>query len=208
MRKKRVVTAALGFILAFAGPAGAEPFEPIEALKGPVEEGLRILRDPRYRDPSMRKAQRDRIWEILDQIFDYAEISRRALGANWKAFSPAEQEEFTDVFSRLIGNTYLDRIQGEFQDEKVEFLDQEMVEGKPLAKVSTRVVRKAGDIPVDYGMVLKEGRWQVYDVRVEGVSLVQNYRSQFSSLLVKETPAQLIERIRAKNAGKSDSAGS
>jgi phospholipid transport system substrate-binding protein len=170
---------------------------PMEALKIPIENVLSLLKDPKYKDPDQRQQQRDKIFAITRKLFDYTEMSKRTLARNWKSFSPEEQLQFVDVFADHLSNSYMDKIQGEYKGETVIFLGQEMVaDGKAL--VTTKVQRQSGDISVDYSMMLVDNQWRVYDVNIEGVSLIKNYRTQFDQILVKESPTQLIERLKKK----------
>jgi len=170
---------------------------PMEALQIPIETVLSLLKDPKYKDPDQRQQQRDKIFAITRKLFDYTEMSRRTLARNWKSFSPQEQMQFVDVFADHLSNSYMDKIQGEYKGETVQFLGQEMVaDGKAL--VTTKVQRQPSDISVDYSMLLVDNQWRVYDVNIEGVSLIKNYRTQFDQILVKESPAQLIERLKKK----------
>lgn len=170
---------------------------PLDALKAPIEKVLELLNDPKFKDPVHRQQQREKIFEITNKIFDFTEMSKRALARNWKSFSPQEQRQFVDVFSEHLNNTYMDKVQGEYKGETVTFLNQEMVsEGK--ATVTTKVQREPSAISVDYSMLMVDNHWRVYDVNVEGVSLIKNYRTQFDQILAKETPAQLIERLKKK----------
>lgn len=172
--------------------------QPMETLKGPIDQVLAVLKDPRYQGADRKKLQRDKLWEIIRPVFDFEEISKRTLAINWKRFSADQQKEFTTVFSKFLGNTYLDKIQGEYQNETIVFLDEEMY-SDTKAFVRTKVVRKdKSDIPINYSMMRIDGIWRIYDVHIEGVSLVKNYRSQFNELLGRETPAQLIERLKKK----------
>ena len=174
--------------------------EPIDVLKGPMDEALALLRDPQYKadDPGKKAEQRSKFWAIIEPVFDFKELSKRTLARNWKKFNATQQADFADVFSELLGNIYVDRIQGGFSDETVEFGDQFLHDSRPLAVVKTFIVSSRNRIPVDYSMVKKGEEWRVYDVKVEGVSLVKNYRSQFKEILAKETPDQLIDRLKQK----------
>lgn len=170
---------------------------PMDSLKGPIDEGIRLLSDPKYKDPSLKRVQREKIWDIVRKSFDFTELGGRTLAANWKKFSPDQRKEFTDVFADILGETYLDKIQGAYRDEKIVYISQEMVSDSK-AVVKTKIVRERGEIPVDYSMKLKDKTWKVYDVQAEGISLVQNYRSQFNEILAKESPEDLIKRLHKK----------
>ena len=177
--------------------SSAETLSPLETLKGPFDQIVTILNDPAYQAQGQKISQRDKIWQVARPLFDFDEISRRTIGKEWEKFSEAEQARFTTVFSEFLGNTYIDKIQGEYHNEKIVFIS-ELVRG-PIALARTKLMRESFEIPIDYRMKQVDGLWKVYDVLVEnGVSLVKNYRVQFKSILQKETPAQLIERLEKK----------
>jgi phospholipid transport system substrate-binding protein len=170
---------------------------PIDSLKGPVDEGLSLLKDPKYKDPSQKKAQRNKMWEIIRKAFDFTELGGRALAVNWRNFSPKQRKEFTEVFAEVLGNSYLDKIQTGYNNEKVAYIGQEFIADNK-AIVKTKIIRENEEIAVYYSMKLKNNEWKVYDVKIEGVSLVQNYRSQFDEILLKETPDELIKQLDKK----------
>ena len=193
---------AVFLFLVFARPAAAAAeVKPIDAIRGPVEEVLAILKDPAYKGPGTKTAQKDRLWEIIRRVFDFEAISERAVGRNWKAFSAEQKKVFSDAFAELLGNSYLDKIQGGFKNEKVDFLSQELLTDTK-ARVKTKIVREVDAIPVDYSVQKENGSWTIYDVNIEGVSLVQNYRTQFDQILAKESPDALIARVKSKNTAR------
>lgn len=193
-----LLLAALLLPIAPAAFAG----EPSDVIRAPMDEALALLRDPQYQsdDPQKRAEQREKFWAIIEPAFDFMELSKRTLARNWNKFDDAQRAAFAEVFSDLLGNIYVDRIQGEYNDETIEFGDQFLHESRPLAVVKTFIVSSRNRIPVDYSMIQKEDAWRIYDVKVEGISLVKNYRSQFKEILAKESPDQLIERLKEKVA--------
>jgi phospholipid transport system substrate-binding protein len=179
--------------------AASEAMTPTATIQGPVDDVITILKDPAFRGPDKKVAQRDKIWERIRGLFDFDEISRRTVGSKWNEFTPEEQKKFSAVFSEFLGNTYVEKLQGEYQDQKIIFL-KELVR-EPLALVRTKLISKNTEIPIDYRLKKIDGRWLIYDILVEeGVSLVKNYRVQFQSALQKETPAQLIKQLEDKLA--------
>ncbi|MFO7666804.1 MAG: ABC transporter substrate-binding protein [Desulfobacterales bacterium] len=196
-------TAIFLLCICFASVSFSANTGPMDSLKGPIDEGIKLLSDPKYKNPSLKRVQREKIWEIVRKAFDPTELSGRALATNWKIFSPLQRREFSEVFSEVLGNTYLDKIQGGYMDEQVVFLGQEMV-SDTKAVVKTKIIREKGAIPVDYSMRFKNDNWKVYDIYVEGVSLVQNYRSQFNEILSKESPDELIKRLEKKLAEQKE----
>ena len=200
MKRLNIYIIILGL---FVWPLAASGAGPMETLKVPVNEVINILNAPQYKDieqnPDLKQTQRDLIWEQTRKIFDYTFIAKSALGRyHWQnTFSPEEQAAFVDVFSRFLGNTYIDKIQQGYENETVTFISEELL--KPTkALVKTTITQNKTEIPVDYLMRSSKDQWLVYDVNIEGISLVQNYRSQFSSILMNNTAAQLIEQLKSK----------
>jgi phospholipid transport system substrate-binding protein len=171
--------------------------QPIDDIKPPIEKGMALLKDPKYTNEAMFQEQRAEIWKIIHDIFDFRIISMMALAREWRSFSPKQQDEFTDAFADLLKNNYLNKIQGQFHDEEVVFLGQDILSEKK-AVVKSKVLRQQTEIPMDYKVALSRGKWRIYDINIEGISLIKNYRTQFKSILAKETPDQLIERLREK----------
>jgi phospholipid transport system substrate-binding protein len=184
-------------------PARALCAGPMETLKVPINEVVTILNDPQFKTassvPDIKKAQREKLWQVMDRFFDYSFMAKSTLGRfHWeKTFSPAQQDEFVTVFSRFLGNSYLDKIQEGYQNEQVIFLSEELI-NPSKAIVKTSISGKKTEIPVDYLMRAKDGNWNVYDVNIEGVSLVQNYRSQFNSFLLNNSADKLINQLKSK----------
>ena len=198
MKVKPWLGIIIAFLLAVSLPAaGAETLTPLETIKGPINRIMELLNDTAYNVPEKKHDQRDKIWEAAKPLFDFDEISRRTVGKDWQRFTDSERERFTAVFSEFLGNTYIDKIQGEYHNEKIAFVSELVRDDIALAR--TKLMRESIEIPIDYRMRRKDGVWRVYDILVEnGVSLVKNYRVQFVSILQKETPAQLITRLEQK----------
>ncbi len=193
MKPISVFLVLISTLLVFIFPVLA--VEPMEAVKGPVEAVISILKDPEYAT-APKEVRQEKIWAEVQKIFNFPELSKRTLGRNWEKFSPDEQKRFTDTFGRLLGNTYISKVIDGFKNESVMYVEQKVADGKALVK--TKIIRSTMEIPVDYKLLLNGEQWSVYDVNIEGVSLVQNYRSQFNTILRKSTPAELIDRIEEK----------
>ncbi len=194
-------TTMTGLLLALLLTLAAQPVHadsgPMETLKAPLDRVVAILKDPKYDSEAKLVQQREELLVIAFEVFDFIEVSRRTLGRNWRIFSPQERKDFTDVFSDFLANVYLDRIQSEYHGENVTYIGEEMqAEGRAVVK--TGIQRDGVQVPVDYSMHLTPGGWRIYDVNIEGVGLIQNYRSQFNRILVNESPAQLIERLQTR----------
>ena len=172
--------------------------QPLDELKGPIEQVINILRDPQYKDAAKKDLQREKMWEIARKIFDFEAIARGTLTRfRWDGFTPRQREEFTDVFTEFIGNNYFNKIQGEYHNEEVVFLKQEMfTESK--ARVMTKIRRESIEIPVDYSMWVRDGGWKIFNVYIEGVSLLGNYRNEFERFLTNSSIGDLISELKKK----------
>jgi phospholipid transport system substrate-binding protein len=177
-------------------PVSAFAASALETIKPQVDRALEVLRDPALKAESAKAGKEKKIWAILDSVFDYTELSKRTLAQNWKRLSPDQQKEFISLFGKLLGTVYMDRIIA-YKDEKVVFGKVTNVSDK-TAEVQSEVVQKSKSIPIHYRMISRDGEWKVYDVVIEGVSLVQNYRTQFREILTKKTPEDLLKTLREK----------
>lgn len=193
---------ALALVLALVAPAAAGP--PTDYLRGHVERILTVLEDPAMRQAARQLERRTAIRAIADEIFDFGEISRRSLGRHWQERTPAERQEFTALFTDLLERSYITKIEG-YSGERIAFVG-ETVDGEQ-ATVRTKIVSKQGiETPVDYRVVQQGDRWRAYDVSIEGISLVANYRSQFNALIQRQAYAGLVKALRVKQEEAARSA--
>lgn len=197
--KNRMVILGIVLLTADLSIAVNKSMSPMETLQGSFNQIILILNDPSYKAGQEKVAQRNKIWRIARPIFNFDEISRRVVGKPWNNFSPDEKKRFSVVFSDFLGFTYIDKLQGEFNQVQIDFA-KELVRGSK-AIVRTRLRRKNLEIPIDYRMHRVDESWKIYDILLEdGLSLVKNYRAQFTSILKNNTPAQLIEQLERKLA--------
>ncbi len=174
--------------------------EPMKAVQVPIDKVIEILKDPRYKEEEKLDEQRDELMGVIKDIFDFEKISQLSLGRFRKKLNDEQMTRFIDHFTELLVDTYLNQVQKEFQNEEVEYVEQTYhPSDNERAQVKTLVVRKNTKIPVDYSLYIKDGRWRVYDIRVEGVSLIKNYRTQFEKILLNQSPDVLIEKLEKKN---------
>ena len=185
------------FVILFAIPVLADGDQPIDALQRGVDAGFRVLKDPDLREADQKEAQQLKLRVILDQLFDFRVFSKKVLASNWKNFTPAQRKEFVRVFAEFLGKYYMSKLQDKYKDETLIFVAQEM-RSDTRAVVHIKVVWKGAKIPVDLRMIKRRGMWKVYDIEVLGISAVRNYRAQFQSLLAKETPDQVIDRMKER----------
>lgn len=169
---------------------------PLETVKGHVDKVLDILRDPSLKSEAAKKTKKNKIGGISEKMFDFTELSKRTLANNWSKFNPEQQKEFIQLYKSLIKNAYADKILA-YTDEKIIF-SKEIALTEKTFEIQSTVVRKNADIPIYYRARLKDGEWRVYDVIIEGVSLINNYRSQFREILSNKPPESLLETLRKK----------
>lgn len=187
-------------VLAHAAAARARAAEqPIDVLRTNVTRGLEVLNDPQYRDPAQRTAQRARLCEIAQEMFDPYLFSKLALGTNWQRFSATQQREFVATFGAYLCRYYLSRLQAFYTDESVDFVQQEF-KSDAIATVTVEVLWQERRVPVQIRMALREGRWKAYDLVFMGVSAVLVYRTQFDDALRESTPAALIQSLKERGA--------
>jgi phospholipid transport system substrate-binding protein len=183
-------------ILCLIFPLSAFAGVPLETVKDHLDKVMDVLRDPSLKDESAKKAKKDRIRAISEKMFDFPELSKRTLARNWSKFNPEQQKEFVELFTSFLEDVYADKIMA-YSDEKIVF-SEEIALTEKTVEVRSRVLRKNGDIPLYYRVILKDGVWRVYDVVIEGVSLINNYRSQFREILSNKPPESLLETLRKK----------
>jgi phospholipid transport system substrate-binding protein len=169
---------------------------PLDTVKVNVNNVLDVLRNPKFKAESAKEIKKDKLRVIYKAMFDENEFSRRTLTRNWSKFNAAQQTEFVKLFEQVLEKSYADKIL-DYTNEKVEFYKENML-SDAQAEVQTKIITSSKEIPIFYRMILKDGKWKVYDVVVENVSLVQNYRTQFNDILAKDTPDQLLETLRKK----------
>ncbi len=190
----------LGILMFFLSTLPVYAAAPLDTVQTNVNKVLDVLRDPKLKAESAKEIKKEKLEAIYEQMFDEVELSRRTLGANWGKLNPAQQQEFVQLFRQILEKAYIDKILS-YTNEKIVFAKESMLSNNQ-AEVQTKVITSSKEIPIFYRVTLKEGTWKVYDVVIENVSLVQNYRSQFNSILAKNTPDQLLEVLRKKVKGQ------
>jgi len=169
---------------------------PKETVEAGVNKVIATLSDPAFKAKA-KDAQIAQISEEVYPIFDFMELSRRTLGREWRKMKPAQREEFVKLFRELLQGVYADRLLA-YSDQKVIF-DKETMLKKGRAEVQSFLQTSDGKkIPLFYRLTDKSGSWKVYDVIIEGVSMVKNYRTQFREILSKDSPEKLLQILRDK----------
>ena len=154
------------------------------------------MKEPAFKELS-RGAKLAEIRKVINEVFDYNELSRRTLGRDWKKFKPEQQTEFVDLFSKLLENVYADRILA-YTHEKIEFGKETELKKGRVEVESYIVTLDNKKVPLFYRMTNKSGQWRAYDVVIEGVSMIKNYRGQFRQILSKKKPEDLLQTLRKK----------
>src|SRR5947209_19496494 len=187
---------ALAAALLVTTGSGTWAGPPTDQLHGRIDRVLKVLGEPALKNDAKTAERRVTLRGIANEIFDFTEISQRSLGRHWQTRTPPEREEFVTLFGELLERTYISKIES-YSGERVVYAG-EMVDGDQ-ATVRTRIITKQGtEVPVDYRMFERDGRWRVFDVNIEGVSLVGNYRSQFNSIIVRSSYQELVTKLKAK----------
>jgi len=170
---------------------------PTDQIKATVEKALVVLKDPRFKPPAKQQERRDQLKQILFARFDFAEMAKRSLGPDWRRRTPQEQEDFVRLFTDVLERAYADIIES-YTNEKIVYV-REKVDGNYADVYSKIVTAKGEEYTINYKAQLAGNDWKVYDVVAENVSLVNNYRSQFTRVISKSSYEELVRRLRDKS---------
>lgn len=181
-----------------AADSATKPPSPMQAVQKTIDEVLKVALS--LKGDENKTKRREQLRAIIAPRFDFAEMSKRSLGTSWLKMSTAQQDEFVTVFSSLLGRTYLERV--ETIEENMVTIDSENV-GFPKALVKTSVHRKGDVFPLDYRLHFQDNSWKVYDVIIENIGLVSNYRNEFSGIIRKDGVDGLITKLKEKE-GKTN----
>jgi len=192
MSRHRLIPLIAILVLGLA--SNAWPGQPTDQLRAYTDQVLKVLQNPALSLPDRREAVR----HLAEEVFEVSETAKRALGQHWAQRTPAEREEFVKLFANLLEQTYISRID-EFGGEKLTYVS-ELIDGD-RATVKARITTRNGtDVPVESRLVQKESRWLIYDILIENLSLISNYRSQFDRVIRTTSYDELVKRL--KNRGE------
>jgi phospholipid transport system substrate-binding protein len=195
VRMVAVAMTAVVVALTTGGPAWAGV--PTDQLRGRIDRVLRVLEDPELKQEARILDRRAAVRTIANEIFDFRGLSQRALARHWQGRTPAERDEFVQLFADLLERSYIGKIETYTGGERVQYTG-ESVDGDQ-ATVRTKIITKGGtEIPVDYRMQRAGERWLVYDVSIEGVSLIANYRAQFNRIIQQSSFKELVGQLAAR----------
>jgi phospholipid transport system substrate-binding protein len=185
---------AMLLVLWVAPRATAGP--PTEQLRTQIDRVVELLEDPEFKKEGRQVERRKAVRKIAEDIFDFGETARRSLGRHWLARTPAEREEFVGLFADLLERSYISKIEL-FNGERITYVGDSV--DSDLATVRTKIITKQGsEVPVDYRLLQKNGKWLVYDVIIEGVSLISNYRTQFNKIIQTSSYQELVKKMKTK----------
>lgn len=168
---------------------------PLDDVKKTVDEVVRIVADKEMKKNEQKRRQL--LKKTIGIIFDYNEMSKRSLGKHWTPLTPEERVQFADLFASLLENSYAGKIES-YNNEKIVYV-KEILDGDHAEIKSKVVTAKRDEFTLDYRMIRQNGRWMAYDVVIEGISLVSNYRSQFSRIIKTNGYAGLVKKLEGKN---------
>ena len=196
MRKFATIFSALVLTAGLAQPDDSTAGVPTDQIRVTVDRVLMILKDPALISAGAKEARRSELRKAIFPRFDFEEMAKRSLGSEWRRRTPAEQEEFIRLFTELLKDSYVDSIES-YRGNKVVYR-RESQDGD-YADVGTKVINERGEeFTIDYRLNLQGSEWKVYDVIIENISIVNNYRSQFRRILGRSSFAQLLQTIRDK----------
>jgi len=170
---------------------------PTEELKPKLDALIGILLDPALKGEEKKVERRAKIMEQATSGFDFREMSQRVIGKEWRELTPEKQDHFQKLFTKLLENAYIGKFES-YSGQEIQFLGERLKDER--AVVSTQIENNGVLIPIDYVMVKKEAKWMVYDINIEGVSLVRNYMEQFKSILRRDKFDGLVKLLEEKNS--------
>ncbi|MGH7825343.1 MAG: MlaC/ttg2D family ABC transporter substrate-binding protein [Candidatus Binatia bacterium] len=193
---KIVLSVTVAVVILASNSPQASAGEPTEEIRTAISHGIEILKDAKLDDKKQRPETINRLRKIVFPLFDFDEMAKRSLGAHWRRLDPQQQKRFVTVFTELLETTYADKIDL-YEGQKVAYIGEAV--DKDYAQVETRVIGKnSQSYSVDYKLHRVNGKWRIYDVAAENISLVNNYRSQFHRVIVKSSFEELLKRIQEK----------
>ncbi|MGH7232746.1 MAG: MlaC/ttg2D family ABC transporter substrate-binding protein [Nitrospiraceae bacterium] len=167
-----------------------------ESVQSTIDEVIRVLQDTNLKAPDRAEERRRELEKVIGNRFSYDEMAKRSLGAQWAKLNEKQRQEFVALFQRMLSHAYAGKIEG-YSGEQIKYLNERLKDG--YAEVRTKVLSGKAEIPLDYRLLSKSGEWRVYDVIVDGISLVNNYRGQFAKIIRSSSYEDLVEKLRLKS---------
>src|SRR5918992_3316854 len=196
--KQKTFYAILIAMLILSAPADLLAGVPTEQVRQTADRVLAVLQDSSFKSADKQKERREQIRQVIASRFDFPEMAKRSLGSNWQKGSSDEQQQFVELFTELLERSYADQIES-YDGEKIIYGRENV--SQDYADVDTKIVTKKGEqISVNYKLRSAGGDWKVYDVVIENISLVNNFRSQFNRILANGSFSELLKRLQSKSS--------
>ncbi len=203
VRHRLATWIAFPIILSLTAPNPSRAGDPTERIRFVVEQGIEILNETKLQSKNGKQVYLDRLRDVVFPLFNFPEMARRSLGYHWRRLSPVERQEFVTLFTNLLERSYAGKI--DLYDGEIVIFTGEAVEDN-YARVDTKIISKRGEeYSIDYKLLRTNGDWRIYDVVVEHISLVNNYRSQFNRVISNSSYENLIKKINQKLKELEDS---
>ena len=196
MRLNQSIVFAFVIWLVSVGLVQANTESPMIVVKKTINEVIDLLTDEKLKTPTQSAKRRRLIEETIGRRYDYEEMAKRTLARHWRKLSEQEKQEFVTVFKTFLAKVYAKKIEG-YAGEHVRYLSEKL--RGPFAQVRTTVISDKGELPMDYRLLKKHDNWYVYDVVIDGVSLVRNYRDQFDRIIRSSSHTDLVKKLREKS---------
>jgi phospholipid transport system substrate-binding protein len=188
----------LGLLVFLRVAQAGAAITPLEQVRTTVTGIIGVMQNKELSRPDKKAVRREKIMAYVTARFDFEEMSRQTLAAKWRELSPEQRKDFERLFSELLRDTYIGRVEA-YSDEEIKFVKEVYDSAQPTkAMVYTKVVKNNQEIPINYKLLIRNGEWFVYDVMIEGVSLIRNYRTEFTRILNQEQYAGLVKRLQVK----------
>ncbi len=195
-RFARALALATALLVILAGPGRVWAGAPTDQLRAQIDRAVKILEDPELKKDGKQRERRAAVRQVANDIFDFSETAKRSLARHWASRTQAERDEFVLLFTDLLERSYISKIEL-YGGEKIKFVGESV--DPDGAIVRTRLVTKQGsEIPIDYRMHARGDKWLVYDVLIEGVSLISNYRTQFNKIITTSSYQELVKKMKTK----------
>jgi phospholipid transport system substrate-binding protein len=177
----------------------AEAGEPLEKIRQTVDDVVTVLSDETLKAPERTEERRKKIRQAVFQRFGFDEMAQRALAQHWRKLTPEQRQEFVAVFSDLLERSYIDKIENYGGGKQDILYTKETIDKDGYASVRSEIVNKRDmNVEVEYRLLQRNGDWAVYDVVIEGVSLVNNYRTQFNKVITESSYENLVKQMKLK----------
>lgn len=170
--------------------------EPTDLVRQITDQVFKVLEDPQFQAPNRQAERQERLHKLADQAFDWQEVARRALAVHWRERTPQEQQEFVGLFKDLVETTYINRLETSAQEKRdIQYVGEQLDGSRAVVKTNV-VTRRNQQVPIEYRLHKVDGRWLIYDVLIEGISLVNNYRAQFNRIITSSSFNDLIQKMK------------